>query len=327
MKLDDFNFKLPEELIAQRPASPRDSARLLVYSRADKSITDAIFRDLPKYLDPDTTLVLNQAKVDKSRLRFGSLEIFILDSFNDKTVLAMVRPGKKFKLGANLELTDAISAKVTDINDDGHRTIEFSVPLDDAEITKHRLTPLPQYIAQDESLSDQYQTVYAADSGSKAAPTAGLHFTGELLDRIGEKWPIARVTLDVGLGTFAPITDDDVVAKTLHQERYTISPQVVEKLNAAKHITAVGTTSTRVLESAWDNGFKPVESATTDIFIQPGDKLQAVDSLITNFHLPSTSLLMLVAAFTGRDDLMRIYHHAIKQEYRFYSFGDAMLIL
>ena len=327
MNLDDFQFELPKELIAQKPAHPRDSARLLVYRRSDKSITDAIFRDIDHYLEPETTLVINRAKVDKTRLVFGKMEIFVLEAYSDKVVKAMVRPGKKFKMDTTVDLGNGLSAKVLDIDHNGHRNIEFNRSMDDAVFDEHRLTPLPPYIAQDESLAEEYQTVYAKDPGSKAAPTAGLHFTEQLLADIANKHPIAEVTLDVGLGTFAPISDTDVEYKKLHEETYAIDDTASKVLKEATHRTAVGTTSVRLLESAASTDFDPISGASTDIFIQPGDTLQGVDSLITNFHLPSTSLLMLVATFTGRDELMRIYEHAITEKYRFYSFGDAMLII
>lgn len=327
MLIDEFNFTLPKKLIAQTPASPRDSARLLVYDRSNANITDATFRDLPQFLNPKTTLVRNQAKVDKARLIFDNLEVFVLETYNDKTVKAMVRPGKKFKLGQTVELDRDVSAEVVAVDEHGHRTLNFSHSLDDKVFDAHRHTPLPPYIAQDESLANEYQTVYARDLGSKAAPTAGLHFTEKLLGDIAKRWPIVDVTLNVGLGTFAPIDEHNIRHKKLHAETYSISPASAAILNKSSHITAVGTTTVRVLESAFDNGFEALTNRSTDIFIQPDDKLQVVNSLITNFHLPSTSLLMMVAAFTGGDELMSIYQHAITKEYRFYSFGDAMLII
>ena len=284
MPIADYQFELPDELIAQSPAQPRDSARLLVYDRADKTINDAVFRDLPKFLHPQTTLVRNQAKVDKARLMFGKLEIFILEAFNDKTVKAMVRPGKKFKLDAKVELLPSLSVRVIAVDDEGFRNLEFSKPLDDPVFKPHQMTPLPPYIAQDESLADEYQTVYARDPGSKAAPTAGLHFTEELLKTIEDRWPVVDVTLDVGLGTFAPISDDDVHAKRLHHETYSISAKAAQALNLAEHITAVGTTSARLLESAYTGAFEQIKDASTDIFIQPGDELRAVNSIITNTY-------------------------------------------
>ncbi len=324
-----FAFHLPEALIAQRPAHPRDHARLLAYSRADKSIQDLHFYDLPNILPAATTLVLNEAKVDKCRLGFSNYELFLLKTVNNHTAEAMVRPGKKFKLGQTVELDENITVSVGHINEYGHRTLTFNVSLDDPILDKYKLTPLPPYIAQDESLSGEYQTVYAKQEGSKAAPTAGLHFTPQLLEKVSAQHPIVKVALNVGLGTFAPLTAEQIQAKKLHSESYSISRQAAEAINQASHITAVGTTTTRLLESAYNDfgGVKPVDFAETSIFIQPGDQLHVVNSLITNFHLPGTSLLMLVAAFTGEAELKRIYEHAIKQKYRFYSFGDAMIIL
>lgn len=329
MDMNDFNFDLPDELIAQEPASPRNHAKLLVYKRDTKEIIDDYFYNLASYLNPNTTLVLNKAKVDKCRMVFDKVEVFLLETHNDTMATAMVRPGKRFKLGATVQLTDSIEATVTAINDRGHRTLTFNTPLHDSAYEKYKLTPLPPYIAQNEELADEYQTVYAKDQGSKAAPTAGLHFTDEQLADIASKWPIAQLTLDVGLGTFAPIGKEEIQNKRLHEETYSISAGAAKALNEASHITAVGTTSARALESAkrLNDSFAETDHAATDIFIQPGDSLQAVDSIITNFHLPSTSLLMLISAFTGTEELMRIYRHAIDQKYRFYSFGDAMLVV
>ena len=328
MSKNNLNFQLPDELIAQQPVSPRDHAKLLVYRRADQSITDAIFYQLPDYLSADTTLVLNQAKVDKCRLRFGSTEVFLLQTINDKTVEALVRPGKKFKLGKTIQLTDEISAHVDHINSEGHRTLTFNRSLNDQALEQYKLTPLPPYIAQDESLAEEYQTVFAKDTGSKAAPTAGLHFTPELLSAIASKHQVVRVTLNVGLGTFAPLSEDNLKTRSLHSESYSISRQAASQLNSATHVTAVGTTTTRLLESAYrtHRSFVVTDHAQTSIFIQPDDDIQSIDSLVTNFHLPGTSLLMMVAALTGEEELLRIYQHAISQRYRFYSFGDAMLI-
>lgn len=328
LRLSDFDFELPEHLIAQTPASPRDAAKLLVFNKSTGQITDATFRDIDQYLPADTTLVLNNTKVDKCRLRFGALEVFVLEVVNDKMVRALIKPGPKFKLGRQVELADGVSTEVTAVDEQGIRTLIFNCSLDDARLDPYRLTPLPPYIAQDESLADEYQTVYAQTPGSKAAPTAGLHFTPELLNSLREKHPVAEITLNVGLGTFAPIKSDDLDKVHLHQETYFISDAVTPILNVASHITAVGTTTVRTLESAADaNGqFAPMEGLT-EIFIRPGYEFKAVDALITNFHLPKTSLLLLVAALIGHDELMRCYQHAIANNYRFYSFGDAMLIV
>jgi S-adenosylmethionine:tRNA ribosyltransferase-isomerase len=340
--LKDFDFILPEALIAQSPAHPRDHARLLIYNRVDKTITDDYFYNLLNYLPADTTLVVNNSKVEKCRLRFGAMELFVLETMNDRTLRAMVRPGRKFRLGAEVVLAPGVSARVMAIEDDGLRTIVLNMPLDDARLDAFRLTPLPPYIAQDESLADEYQTVYADPLGSKAAPTAGLHFTKELLDKVRKSHEIAEVTLHVGLGTFAPVKSEDLSKHQMHAEWYQISTPAAEILNRSRHITAVGTTSVRTLESARQKALsmttqggktasKAPWSPTADdtaIFITPGYSFTAVDALITNFHLPKSTLLMLVAALMGSvDELHRVYAHAIEQKYRFYSFGDAMLIV
>lgn len=329
--LSDFDYDLPDELIAQEPAQPRDHARLLVYDRETDTITDDHFYNLPDYLPEETTLVVNNSKVEKCRLLFdnGSREIFILDAINNSTVRALVRPGKKFKKGKTVKLTDTISARVLDIDEEGIRTLELDPTLDHTVYEQYKHTPFPPYIEQNEDLSEEYQTVYAQDLGSKAAPTAGLHFTDELLDKIEEEGiNQAEVTLHVGLGTFAPVKADTIEEHTMHSEWFEITEQTAEKLNDADHITAVGTTSVRVLESCLQRHEEFTDiKMETDIFIRPGFTFKATDALITNFHLPKSTLLMLVAAFTGFDEMKKIYQHAVDQEYRFYSFGDAMLIL
>lgn len=329
--LSDFDYNLPEELIAQAPANPRDHARLLVYDRQTGEISDDYFYNLGAYLPEKTTLVVNNSKVEKCRLLFdeGKKELFITSVRNNNAVEALVRPGKKFKLGKQVELANGISAKVTHIADDGLRTLVLSCDLDDPKIEPFKYTPFPPYIEQDESLSEEYQTVYAKDLGSKAAPTAGLHFTDELLQKL-QKGGVKKteVTLHVGLGTFAPVKTENLEEHTMHSEWFQLGSRTCDELNTAKHITAVGTTSIRVLETASDDQrkFSP-QSRETDIFITPGYTFKAVDSLITNFHLPKSTLLMLVAAFMGFEEMKRAYEHAIQEQYRFYSFGDAMLIL
>lgn len=333
---DLYDFTLPQELIAQAPAHPRDHARLLVYRLSDGSITDKYFYDLPKYLPADSALILNNSKVDHCRWLFGNVELFVLEKNDPVTVRAMVRPGRKFRQGARVELTDWLSAEVLAVDKEGIRTLRLSVQHDDPRLQMYEHVPLPPYIAQDDRLAGEYQTVYAKPSGSLAAPTAGLHFTPKLLQKIAESHSVAEITLHVGLGTFAKLTDENLATGRLHAEHFEITPQVAESLNRATHRTAVGTTTVRTLESAFDQGFQP-KTGATDIFIRPGYHFRAVDAMVTNFHLPSTSLLMLVAAFIADKkslpeaeaaaELLRIYEHAIKQKYRFYSFGDAMLLI
>lgn len=329
--LSDFDYNLPDEFIAQKPAEPRDHSRLLVYDRESGAITDDHFYNIHKYLPENTTLVVNNSKVEKCRLLFdeGKKEIFILNTANNTTVKAMVRPGKKFKKGKTLQLTSDISAEVLDIDEEGLRTIKLNPSLNDPVYNQHKYTPFPPYIEQNETLSEKYQTVYADDLGSKAAPTAGLHFTDELLTKIKDQGiNQEEVTLHVGLGTFAPVKADRIEDHTMHSEWFKITKDTAEQLNNAEHITAVGTTSVRVLESALREHEEFTSTKMdTDIFIRPGFKFKATDALITNFHLPKSTLLMLVAAFTGYEEMKKIYQHAIDEEYRFYSFGDAMLIL
>ncbi|MEX0723146.1 MAG: tRNA preQ1(34) S-adenosylmethionine ribosyltransferase-isomerase QueA [Gracilimonas sp.] len=329
--LSDFDYDLPEDLIAQSPAHPRDHARLLIYDRNTGSIKDDYFYNLDTYLPKNTRLVVNNSKVEKCRLLFndGKKELFVTSVRNNNTIEAMVRPGKKFKIGKEVKLAEGISAEVTHIADDGLRTLILSCDLDDPKLEPYKHTPFPPYIEQDESLADEYQTVYAKDLGSKAAPTAGLHFTDALLEKLAKEGvKKSEVTLHVGLGTFAPVKTENLNDHDMHSEWFQLGQNTCDELNNSEHITAVGTTSVRVLETAADDSrhFKP-ESKETDIFITPGYKFKATDALITNFHLPKSTLLMLVSAFMGFDEMKRLYEHAIKEKYRFYSFGDAMLIL
>ncbi len=329
--LKDFDYELPEELIAQSPANPRDHARLLVYDRATDLIKDDYFYNLGDYLHPQTTLVVNNSKVEKCRLMFdnGKKELFVTSVRNNNTVEALVRPGKKFRAGKTVELANGITAEVTHVADDGLRTLILSEDLDSELLDEFKYTPFPPYIAQDESLAEEYQTVYAKDLGSKAAPTAGLHFTDELLNKLQTQGiKKSEVTLHVGLGTFAPVKTENIDEHEMHSEWFQLNNETAKELTASKHITAVGTTSVRVLESLSSNekSFEP-QSGETDIFITPGYQFKAVDSLITNFHLPKSTLLMLVSALMGLEEMHRVYQHAITQKYRFYSFGDAMLIL
>lgn len=328
--LSDFDYDLPDERIAQEPAHPRDHARLLVYNRATDAITDDYFYNILEYLPKQTTLVVNNSKVEKCRLLFedGKKEIFILDARNDTTVKAMVRPGKKFKEGQTVDVTDQISATVLHIDEEGLRTLKMDPPLSSSIYDRYKRTPFPPYIEQNEALSDEYQTIYAQPPGSKAAPTAGLHFTEDLWQEIGGAGiNQEEVTLHVGLGTFAPVKDS-IAKHTMHEEWYELRKSTAQALNESSHITAVGTTSVRVLESnKMHHAVFKAEERATDIFIKPGYQFNAVDALITNFHLPKSTLLMLVAAFMGYDEMRRVYDHAVKQNYRFYSFGDGMLIL
>lgn len=332
-----YDFELPENLIAQSPASPRDSAKLLVYRLDDGSITDTVFNQLGNYLEKDTTIVVNNSKVENCRWLFeDNVEVFVIEKSDPHTIRAMVRPGKKFKLGSRLEINDWLSFETVDIDSDGIRTLKLSVPHDDSSLNKYEHIPLPPYIEQNDELASEYQTVYAKPIGSLAAPTAGLHFTDSLIESIRSNHNMAEVTLHVGLGTFAKLTEENIKNNKLHEEFYVIEKTNKDIIDSSSHITAVGTTSIRTLESSASSDFDS-NSGYTDIFIRPGYKFRKVNSVITNFHLPSTSLLMLITAFiadkkgldekSADEELMRIYNHAIANNYRFYSFGDAMLIV
>lgn len=336
-----YDFDLPENLIAQEPAHPRDHARLLVYSLSDGKLTDSIFYELEKFLYPGTTLAINNSKVENCRWLFparnngSNIEIFVLEKNDHLTIRALVRPGRKFRPGKIVELNDWLKIETLAIDSEGIRTLKLNVQHDDSRLKDYEHIPLPPYIKQNDELAEEYQTVYAKPEGSLAAPTAGLHFTPELLSNIASQHKIAEVTLHVGLGTFAKLTEENIKSGRLHNEHYFIDSNSAYVLNKSQHITAVGTTTTRTLESAG----RPIASkaGSTDIFIKPGYKFKVIDSLITNFHLPSTSLLMLVSALIAdkrnmseieaAKELKRIYEHAIKHEYRFYSFGDAMLLV
>lgn len=335
-----YQFDLPDELIAQTPAVPRDHARLLVYSLQDGSLTDSVFYKLDDFLPKSSTIAVNNSKVEDCRWLFedGKTEIFVLEKTDTKTIRAMVRPGRKFKAGATMRLTDWLTAEVKAIDVEGIRTIELNVAHDDPRLVAYEHIPLPPYIRQNDALADEYQTVYAKPLGSLAAPTAGLHFTDELLASLRQAHEFAEVTLHVGLGTFAKLTDDNLKTGRLHEEHYELNDETAVLLNKARHITAVGTTTIRTLESVRRG--RPAFAAgsgATDIFIRPGYAFAAVDAVITNFHLPSTSLLMLIAAFLADKkglneteaaaELLRIYQYAIDSKYRFYSFGDAMLLV
>ncbi len=326
-----INFNVPSELISQEPVNPRDSARLLVYDRQTRQITDAIFRDLIKFLPQQSTLAINNSKVENCRWLFNDskIEIFVIEKLDTNTIRALVKPGKKFKLEKQLKINEWLTFHTVSIDKEGIRTLKLSVNHDDKRLKKFEHVPLPPYITQNDKLANEYQTVYAKPLGSKAAPTAGLHFTDKLLNEIKKHHELAEVTLHVGLGTFGSLTEENFNTGKLHEEYFSIKEKELKKLKNANHITAVGTTTARTLESTVQGPslYRNV-SGFTDIFIQPGYEFKAVDSLITNFHLPGTSLLLMVEAFIGSKlEMQKIYNHALKNSYRFYSFGDAMLVL
>lgn len=335
----DFWYDLPEERIAQTPANPRDSSRLLVYDRTNKTITDKVFSDITEYLREGDLLVVNNTKVIPARVyactkHGGMVEILLLKRYDIHTWEVLMRPGKKGKIGVEMTVSDELSFTVKDITETGERIVEFSYEgaFEDV-LSRVGTMPLPPYIK--EKLQDQtrYNTVYSKVDGSAAAPTAGLHFTQELLQKLKAKGvDTAEVLLHVGLGTFRPVSEDIITDHKMHSEFYQIGEEAADKINAAKRegrrVIAVGTTSVRTLESVADeNGFVRACSGNTEIFLYPPYQMKCVDALITNFHLPESTLIMLVACLTGREEILRVYDYAVDNKYRFFSFGDACLIL
>lgn len=339
MKTDDFDYYLPEELIAQHPAEKRDHARLLVLDRETGEVTDKYFYDIIDYLNPGDVLVMNDTRVIPARL-FGhredkeeSIEVFLLHNTEGKTWECLVRPGKKMKIGTKIIFSEDLSGQVKDIKEDGNRIIEFSYEgIFNEILDKLGNVPLPPYIKEELKEPEEYQTVYSKNPGSVAAPTAGLHFTKGLLNQIEEKGiKLAYLTLDVGLGTFRPVSVEDVNDHKMHSEFYTLSQETADIINEARvsghRVIATGTTSIRTLESVYKKCGKITEdSGWTDIFIYPGFEYKVVDAFITNFHLPKSTLVMLVAAFTSREMILDTYKYAVDNKYRFFSFGDAMFI-
>lgn len=325
-RLSDYQYKLPPELIADRPAARRQDSRMLVVNRAEGTIGHCSFKDFPSYLTSQDLLVLNDSRVIPARLHdaTGRIEMLLLGQHDPLHWTAMVRPGKRMRLGASVEVAGT-SATVIGIEEDGTRLLEFASPPD---LERHGEMPIPPYFHRpaDDSDKERYQTVYAQDPGSVAAPTAGLHFTPEILAAL----PHAFVTLHVGAGTFHPVKTEELSEHRMHREHYTLPQATADRINATKEamgrIVAVGTTTTRVLESQ-PLGPLQAASGSTEIFIRPPYEFQRVDALLTNFHLPGSTLLMLVSAFAGRDLIMKAYEEAIREKYRFFSYGDCMLIL
>ncbi len=335
----DFYYDLPEERIAQTPAEPRDSSRLLVYDRKTKSIQDKIFRDIYDELQAGDLLVVNNTKVIPARMyakteHGGVVEILLLKRYELDTWEVLMRPGKKGKIGVTMTVGDELSFTVKDITETGERIVEFSYQGAFEDILSRVGTmPLPPYIKEKLENQSRYNTVYSKTDGSAAAPTAGLHFTAELMEKLKAKGvEIAEVLLHVGLGTFRPVSEEIITDHKMHSEFYQINEEAAEKINKAKkegrRVIAVGTTSVRTLESVADeNGLVRACSGNTEIFLYPPYKMKCVDALITNFHLPESTLIMLVACLTGREEILEVYKYAVKNEYRFFSFGDACLFL
>ncbi len=335
----DFYYDLPEELIAQTPAEPRDSSRLLVYDRNTKNVEHAVFRDVTKYLKAGDVLVVNNTKVLPARMyahtqNGGAVEVLLLKRLDLDKWEVLVKPGKKCQRGRKLKISDELSLTVEDITESGERIVRFEYDgVFEEIIGRIGNMPLPPYIKSKLEDKSRYQTVYAKTDGSAAAPTAGLHFTPELLQTLKDKGvQIVNVLLHVGLGTFRPVKEEVITDHKMHSEYYEISAEAAEAINRAKsegrRVIAVGTTSVRTLESVADEkGFVKACNGNTEIFIYPPYKLKCVDALITNFHLPESTLIMLVAALTGREEILSLYKLAVEKRYRFFSFGDAMMVI
>ncbi len=346
MQVSEFNYELPQELIAQVPIKNRDESRLMVLDRSTHTIEDKIFKDIIDYLEPGDCLVRNNTKVIPARI-YGkketgaNVEFLLLNNIEGDIWKCIVRPGNKLHIGTKVLFGQSdkvnekpiLQAEILDIMTGGTRKVKFTYDgIFNEILDKIGLMPLPPYIHEELKDKDRYQTVYAKYEGSAAAPTAGLHFTPELLKKIEEKGiEIANVTLHVGIGTFRPVKEEKVEDHEMHSEHFYIKQEDVDKINRAKEngkrVIAVGTTSCRVLETiADDNGRVKVTEGDTQIFIYPGYKFKCLDGLITNFHLPQSTLLMLVSALAGKDFILEAYNKAVKEKYRFFSFGDAMFI-
>ena len=323
-RLSDYDYDLPRELIAQRPLRRREDSRMMVLHRAGQTIEHRQFRELKAFLQPGDLLVLNDTRVLPAR-RFsddGVIEFLVLERLDPAHWKCLVKPGRKMRVGATAKI-DGIALCVEEITPDGARIVALD---EDIDLYAGGSTPLPPYINRpsDEKDAARYQTVFARAAGAIAAPTAGLHFTPEILCAI----PHTFVTLHVGTGTFLPVRSENITEHRMHTERFSISPEAAERINKAQRIIAVGTTAVRTLESASRKGEELLaQEGATDLFIYPPYHFLAVDALLTNFHLPHSTLLMLVSAFAGREFLLRAYEEAIRERYRFYSYGDCMLIL
>ena len=339
MKVSEFNYELPEELIAQTPIEKRDESRLMVLDRDKQTIEHKTFKDIIDYLEPGDCLVRNNTKVIPARI-YGKketgahVEFLLLKNIEGDIWESIVRPGNKLHVGTKVIFGDGLlTAQILEIMPGGTRKVKFTYQgIFNEILDKIGLMPLPPYIHEELKDNNRYQTVYAKYDGSAAAPTAGLHFTPELLKKIEEKGvKIANVTLHVGIGTFRPVKEENVENHEMHTEHFYIKQEDVQKINETKKqgkkVIAVGTTSCRVLETIADeNGFVKETEADTSIFIYPGYHFKCLDGLITNFHLPQSTLLMLVSALAGKDYIMKAYNEAVKEKYRFFSFGDAMFI-
>ncbi|MEL7610052.1 MAG: tRNA preQ1(34) S-adenosylmethionine ribosyltransferase-isomerase QueA [Bacillota bacterium] len=340
MKTSDFYYELPQHLIAQTPVKDRSASRLLVYERRTRSIADRVFTDLVEYLNPGDLLVRNTTRVLPARLNAhregtgGKLEILLLKRVEGDRWECLVKPGKRAKSGLRFVINDELSAVIGETTDAGGRIVRLEYEgIFEEVLDRAGEMPLPPYITEKLDDKERYQTVYARENGSAAAPTAGLHFTERFLDELTAKGVgIADVLLHVGLGTFRPVSVKNVEEHHMHSEYYVVPEAAADAINACRErgnkVICVGTTSCRTIESVADEqGRVRAGSGWTDIFIHPGYRFRAIDALITNFHLPESTLLMLVSAMSSTDEMLRVYRHAVERGYRFFSFGDAMLIL
>ena len=341
MKTKDFDYILPERLIAQHPADRRDASRLFVYDRASDTVTHRHFSDIVEYIRPDDCMVLNDTRVIPARLlgkredTGGAMEFLLLRDHGEDTWETLVKPGRRAQVGSRFVFGDgALTAEVLDKTEGGGRLVRFFYEgVFHEKLDRVGVMPLPPYIHETLNDPNRYQTVYAHYRGSAAAPTAGLHFTEDLLSKIREQGTsIAKLTLHVGLGTFRPVKEERIEDHPMHAEVYKVTEEAAGTINTARRaggrIIAVGTTAVRTLETvAGEDGTVHPGEGETDIFIYPGYRFRAVDALITNFHLPQSTLLMLVSAFAGREQMLSAYRQAVEKEYRFFSFGDAMMIL
>ncbi len=324
MRTKDFDYPLPEELIASRPLLDRSGSRMLVVNRAEGTIEHRMFTDFPEYLGEDDLLMLNDTKVIPARVfsKDGGIELIVTDRVTDTEWNCMVRPGKKMKVGRTVKVGNS-TGEVIEILENGNRLIHWDTALD---LNEHGSLALPHYMGRDSDNEDldRYQTTFAREEGAIAAPTAGLHFTKNMLSQLSHDF----LTLHVGVGTFRPVKAENIIDHDMHSEHYYLSGETAERINRSKRVTAVGTTCTRVLESLGRENQELTEShGETDIFIYPGFEFTVIDRLLTNFHLPMSTLIMLVSAFAGKGLTMEVYRQAVENKYRFYSYGDCMLIL